>query len=586
METLRYVLLANGLLAVVSLAFYALLRRETFFEANRFALWLGLVAALLLPVLELPDWRPQPVRTIMQRTAQVIVPKVLPNSRTLPPDVTITFPNGRTYSAVPRQETGFSWTWQLLVMGLYVAGAFGRLLRFSFQIRSLMRLIRHSTHEVYDDFTLVSNELVTSPFSFFGWVVVNPNQHTPSELDQILRHERVHVRARHSVDMVVAELVCIVFWFNPAAYLFRRLLHQTLEFSADRAVLAEGVDSKAYQYNLLKVSLLAEQATIMAQFSGSMLRHRISMINRSRSGLWAAGRYVLWAGLLGLMALACRHGQKDEDAAFTNTRTLPFPLTNATRRLAAELEKADMPWFRQSDLIVGKNVVTIKGRQATVSRRTNYPEILCLKNNHLSLKLPDYQPVKIFINGQQSTAQLLSVLTFDEVDDLLVYQKWEDAHNADKFPEMYRIFVSTTHKTPEENPTRRQWKQYLQANAVSDYPLGKSNTFSMNKLLEATFFNNKFAFVKRTKDDHLMLLDEYTKDIDLYINGLPVDAKKIEGVHVREVDRLYTGERPFDEWMDGPNRKRRFALYIQTSPKRAKRDSSYYVFSPFYSGDF
>lgn len=35
METLRYVLLANGLLAVVSLTYYVLLRRETFFWTNR-----------------------------------------------------------------------------------------------------------------------------------------------------------------------------------------------------------------------------------------------------------------------------------------------------------------------------------------------------------------------------------------------------------------------------------------------------------------------------------------------------------------------------------------------------------------------
>ena len=108
----------------------------------------------------------------------------------------------------------------------------------------------------------------------------------------------------------------------------------------------------------------------------------------------------------------------------------------------------------------------------------------------------------------------------------------------------------------------------------------------MNKLLEANFFNNKLTFVKQKKDNYLQLYDEYTKDIDLYINGLPVDSKGIESVHVREVDKLYTQERSFEQWADSPYRQHRFTLYIQTAPKRAKRDSSYYVFSPFYSGDF
>lgn len=283
METLRYVVLANGLLAVVSSAFYVLLRRETFFGANRLALWLGLTASLVLPLLELPDWRPQPVRAVMQRTARVIVPKVLPAPPTAQSDITITFPNGRTYPAFSGQVVRSGWSWQQSLIGLYVAVLILLLIRFGTRLRSLMRLIRRSAQEPYDAFTLVSNDSVTSPFSFFGWVVLNPDHHTPDELEQILRHERVHVRARHSVDMIGAELVSIVFWFNPAAYLFRQLVHQTLEFSADRAVLTEGIDAKAYQHHLVKVSLSAGQSVITNHFSTSQLKSRIVMLNKPNS---------------------------------------------------------------------------------------------------------------------------------------------------------------------------------------------------------------------------------------------------------------------------------------------------------------
>ena len=282
METLRYVVLVNGLLAVVGLAYYVLLRRETFFDANRLALWLGVTGAFILPLLELPDWRPQPVRSVMQRTAQAIVPKVLPNAAPQP-DVTITFPNGQTVPAFQQTRTPVTWSWQQWLIGVYVLGILLLLIRFGYQLLSLRKLIRQSGHEPYDDFILVRNESVTSPFSFFRWVVLNPDLHTPDELEQILRHERVHVGHRHSVDMLGAELVCIVFWFNPAAYLFRHLLHQTLEFSADRAVLAEGIDAKLYQYNLLKVSLSDRQSVITNHFSKSQLKSRILMLNRQES---------------------------------------------------------------------------------------------------------------------------------------------------------------------------------------------------------------------------------------------------------------------------------------------------------------
>ena len=323
METLRYVVLANVLLLVVSLAYYALLRRETFFSLNRLILWLGVTATLLLPLLELPDWRPQPIRHVMHRTAQVVVPRLLPAAPK--PDVTITFPNSQTYPAFQAQPAGFAWSWPLILIMFYLAGVGLLLIRFGVQVASLMRLIRRSAHEVYDDFTLVHNESVTSPFSFFNWVVLNPNQHTPDEFDQILRHERVHVRERHSLDMLGAELVCILFWFNPAVYLFRHLLHQTLEFRADRSVLAEGIDARAYQYNLVKVSLSVGQTSLTNHFSKSQLKSRIDMLNKPNSPKTAWLNYaVLVVVVLTVTAAFARH-------PFTAISTsLPKPRTSST----------------------------------------------------------------------------------------------------------------------------------------------------------------------------------------------------------------------------------------------------------------
>ncbi len=337
MEILRYVVLVNGLLAIVSVAYYVLLRRETFFSANRLALWLGLASALVLPLLELPDWRPQPVRTAMQRTAQIIVPKVFPKSHQYQSDVTVTFPDKEMYQAFQEQPEGFIWSWQAGLIILYFAGVFVLLIRFGIQLASLRKAIGQSIHEPYDGFTLVWDKHATSPFSFFGWVVVNPNQHAPDELDQILRHERVHVRERHSFDMMGAELVCIVFWINPAAYLFRQLIHQTLEFCADRVVLAEGVDAEAYQYNLLKVSLLSGQSTITNHFSKSQLKSQIAMINQQESSRVTWLKYPVYFIAALTVASAFAHPQPIKALR----RYIPKPIAET---LAAMAEPAKDPF--------------------------------------------------------------------------------------------------------------------------------------------------------------------------------------------------------------------------------------------------
>ncbi len=323
--------------------------------------------------------------------------------------------------------------------------------------------------------------------------------------------------------------------------------------------------------------------TFTNQFSGPGLRQRVGMMNGQRSGFLACWRYGIWVLLLAGMAIACRHSQTNDDDEFIGRAIPPFPLTNATRVLVAELGK---PWWRMASLPEFNTSEVVNGRQVTGMSFSRYPEIVCVRNNHLAVKEGEVGQTKLFVNGNPAPIEALSLLTFEEVADLFIYQKLADMPGAKAYPETYRIFVSTTHATPKPDKMRAQWKQFMQANAVSEFPLGQSNTFSMNKLLEATFFRNKLAFVERTNDEHLRLYDEYRKDIELFVNGFRVDEKQITDMHVREVDKLYTRERPFDEWADGPDRKTRYVLYIQTAPNRAMRDSTYYVFSPFYSGDF
>jgi hypothetical protein len=162
MDTLRYVLLANGLLLVVSAAYYLLLRRETFFAVNRLILWLGIVASFTLPLLELPDWSPQPVRTVIQHTAQVVRPEhlrqpVLPQLTTKSVEIDSSSADSSVSSNVTWTEV-FLWVYGFVLLGL--------LTRFGIQLSSLLRLIRRSEQEPYDDFILVSSPTVQSPFSF------------------------------------------------------------------------------------------------------------------------------------------------------------------------------------------------------------------------------------------------------------------------------------------------------------------------------------------------------------------------------------------------------------------------------------
>jgi hypothetical protein len=293
MSLLIYLLQAGLIVAVLTLCYRLLLRRATWFGLNRYLLGLNVVLALVLPLVELPDFRPAPVRNLVQQTVPNLrVPdwRVLDWSRLKPAQPAPQFqkPPAKVPNALPEiQPEESTFTGPKLALWAYLAGVIflgGRLL---VQLLSLARLIARSERSWEDDVWLVINAEVDAPFSFFRWVILNPERYEQDEFDQILLHERVHCRQWHSLDMLLAELLRVVFWFNPFAWWHQRLVQENLEYLVDRAVLDEGIERKKYQYYLLKASLSGETPVpvrpVTNSFNQPQLKSRISMMNRPRS---------------------------------------------------------------------------------------------------------------------------------------------------------------------------------------------------------------------------------------------------------------------------------------------------------------
>ncbi len=312
------------------------------------------------------------------------------------------------------------------------------------------------------------------------------------------------------------------------------------------------------------------------QFSGPTLRQRVGMMNSQRSGSLSLWRYGVWLLLLGTMALACRHRQTDsERTAFKQPNSL-FPLISPTRARVADLESKGT-WYRHLALFrtkFGSESIQIK------------PIILQLKGNQFLLSDEHVYESAVYIDGKEVPAKTLETLSPEFVSEVFVMHQWENMANTDTQAKPYQVLIQTSPKPVRFTGKRKQFFTLLQAAAVSKYPLGESFSFTMNQLLEATFFHNKNALVERTKNEHLRIYDDYAGAVEVSINNLPATPDEVKTIHVREVARLYTKERPYLEWFRADNPMPRFELHILTAPKRAKRDSSYYVFSPFYTGDF
>jgi beta-lactamase regulating signal transducer with metallopeptidase domain len=310
-ELLSYLLKASLVLVILTVAYAWLVKRETFLQVNRWLLWINVAATLLLPIIPMPDfeWMPDaPAKAVAE-----VIPgrQVLPNSTPskkyeelavapLPPAKST-----ENQGNVPIDPALTLWDWigivYVLVMGLLA-------LKLAIQLGTLWRLKRSGVnYEPEDGVQLIESEKITAPFSFFYWVFYNPIHHNDDEWAQIWAHESIHVHQRHSIDMLTAEALKIVFWFNPFAWWHQRLVQETLEFITDRAVLESGVEKKSYQYHLLRSTLSADKQTFTnsinaPHFNKSFIKERIEMMNKTKSKWLGMGKYGLFIGMLWICA--------------------------------------------------------------------------------------------------------------------------------------------------------------------------------------------------------------------------------------------------------------------------------------------
>jgi len=163
------------------------------------------------------------------------------------------------------------------------------LLRFIYRFGSIF-LIQLSGRrlETDDGINLIFTDKTDNAFSFLGNVFINPLKFTDEEKRLIIDHEREHIRNFHSIDLILIELLIVVQWFNPFAYIARRKLIEIHEFIADNGVIQKGADPYSYQNLLLSVVTSSCLQSAGNQLSALITKKRIAMIGKSmnQTGKW------------------------------------------------------------------------------------------------------------------------------------------------------------------------------------------------------------------------------------------------------------------------------------------------------------
>ncbi|MAM29839.1 MAG: hypothetical protein CMC13_12520 [Flavobacteriaceae bacterium] len=128
-------------------------------------------------------------------------------------------------------------------------------LRFGRNLLRIYRKVRYNPKFKSQSVFHVLLQLPMTPHSFFNYIFFNKTDYDSDTIpEEVIIHETAHATQKHSWDIVVIELLCIVFWFNPLIYFIKHSIKLNHEFLADRAVLKKGADTSTYQKILLDFS--------------------------------------------------------------------------------------------------------------------------------------------------------------------------------------------------------------------------------------------------------------------------------------------------------------------------------------------
>ncbi len=193
---------------------------------------------------------------------------------------------GASQIAVPTEnESAQSVNWLIrTILWVYAIGLVVVAARSLMMIRGLNKMARSGERIRCGSFDLmIVDDDKLMPFSWFDKVVMNRKDWTECGR-LILAHESAHIGLRHSYDVMLAQAVCILQWFNPAAWLLRDELKMVHEFQADQAVVSSDIDVREYQMLLIKKTVGMRFQALANSLNHSNLKKRITMMQNSNNG--------------------------------------------------------------------------------------------------------------------------------------------------------------------------------------------------------------------------------------------------------------------------------------------------------------
>jgi BlaR1 peptidase M56 len=272
---MNYLLKSTVCITIFYGLYYLIFRRLTFVRLNRIYLLSSLAIGLSLPLVsyQIEEVVKIPAKVEYEETTSI--PIVLNSSTPL----------------LSKELIEKPFDSNMVLQGIYVLGILFMFFRLIYSFRSIAKEIIHKSinpngatlrNPNSDGKKFISTQSQYANSSFFNLIFIDDSNLSEQEINQILEHEKWHIRLFHSYDLLFVEILKIIFWFNPILWLYQRSLSEVHEYEVDTRMI-QTHNPQLYAYLLLKLASGRDSATttqlaLTHQFSHKPLTDRIHFL--------------------------------------------------------------------------------------------------------------------------------------------------------------------------------------------------------------------------------------------------------------------------------------------------------------------
>lgn len=281
-QVVLYLLKSAAWLTAFTLVYLLFLQKERFFMLKRIYLLAGMVLSLLLPLVTL------------HYRIELPAP-LIPDTQ----GITSASPSSMATAAQVTEHADLL-KWFMIFYAAGILLIVGRTLKY---LLSVCRTVRSGPVDREGGVLVVRTEKNSFAFSFFNYVFINPSL-SGREVREIINHEMVHLRQKHWFDLLLVELVSIVQWMNPFAWICSALVRQNHEHLADEEALQRTSDPAAYRAALLNQVFNARLISLSNPFNFSFNTNRFEMMKKKNYSPLRKLKLLLVIPLAAILLLA------------------------------------------------------------------------------------------------------------------------------------------------------------------------------------------------------------------------------------------------------------------------------------------